>query len=77
MGYGAAAASDDYTGTLTASLADETGTADSITFELTDQAANNAINATLKTASTTLESATINLGADNDTKDSATLSLLI
>ena len=75
IGYGADAASDDYTGTLTASLADETGTADSITFELTDQAANNAINATLKTASTTLESATINLGADNDTKDSATLNV--
>jgi hypothetical protein len=74
VGVGTTGATD-YNATLTASLADETGTADSITFELVDQAANNAINATLATASTTLESATINLGTDNDTKDSATLNV--
>jgi len=74
IGLGYSDTDDDYTGTLDVSLADETGTADSITFNIVDQAANNAVNATLKAAAT-LESATINVGTDDDGTDAATLNV--
>ena len=46
------AADDDYSGTLTVSLADETGTADQITFQLADGGANDAVDAKLVVNST-------------------------
>ena len=74
VGLGYSDADDDYTGTLTVSLADETGAADAITFNIIDQAADNAVNATLVT-NAAVESATINVATDDDAADSATLNI--
>jgi len=74
IGLGYSDTDDDYTGTLDVSLADETGTADSIQFDIVDQASDNSVNATLK-ASATVESATIHVKTDTDAADSATLNV--
>ena len=63
VGNNAAAATDLYKGKLTASLADETGTADSLTFLLGDTGANEDVDAQLVT-NATLETVTIQASAD-------------
>ena len=74
MGYGAHVDTDDYTGTLTVTLADVTGDSDNVTIEITDSAAD-AVNATLKVAAT-METTTINVSSDDDGADSAELNVL-
>jgi len=50
VGVGESQAQDNYSGTLTAALADATGSADSLTFKLANQAADNQIDAKLVTS---------------------------
>jgi len=63
VGNNAATGTDIYKGTLTASLADETGTDDSLTFLLGDTGADDDVDATLVT-NAALESVTIQASSD-------------
>jgi S-layer protein len=62
-----ATTTDDYTGTLTVSLADETGTADSIKFSVVNTDGNNNVSAILKT--TAIETVEIAASTGVDTND--------
>lgn len=73
IGLGGLATDKEFTGTVTASLADETGTADQITFVLADTDSDNDVNATLKT-NAALEKVIIEASTDGTTND-ATLNV--
>ncbi len=80
VGLGGLATDKEYTGTVTIGLADETGSADDITFVLADTDTNNDVNATIKvgtgttTITTGVESVTLQASTDGTAND-ATLDL--
>jgi len=75
LGIDTAGGLDDYSGTLTASLADETGAADALTVKLSKQGTDDDINATLVT-NAALETLTIQASTNTATTNDVTLNVV-